>query len=122
MQVSGVRSQVLGLGVPSSAPFDGGNSLVLVPSYAGMGSFDFVRLAPHFAQDDRVGTRQKNPRPVGRAVLAFSTQIRKLADVLVERFLDLFFRHVAHDLLFHLAVFEHQKGGDAADSVAHWGR
>jgi len=73
-------------------------------------------------QDDSINLKgRKNARLVGQAVLAFSTRIRKLADVFVERFLDLFFRYVAYDLLLHLAVFENQQGGDAADTVAHRG-
>jgi hypothetical protein len=57
----------LGLVPSECVTFGGGNSSVLVASYAGMGSFDFIRLAPHFAQDDILNTRQKNARLVGRA-------------------------------------------------------
>jgi hypothetical protein len=38
--------------------------LTFVVPYAGMGSFDFVRLAPHFAQDDSANQKAKK-RPAG---------------------------------------------------------
>src|SRR6478672_9815092 len=39
--------------------------------------------------------------------------------MLVQRFLDLLFGHVADDLLFHLAALEHEQRRDAAHTVPH---
>src|SRR5215470_592601 len=42
-----------------------------------------------------------------------------LSDVLVYSFLNLLFRHVANDLLFHLPALKYKKRGNAAHAVAH---